>query len=377
MTKTIIRIHKGTYANKEINDVEATMISAPKSGAKGLFVTVDPSVFGFHDRKSARVLLEDISDMEVISGQMLDVDDLNLSNLVTGESALTKEEIIPARPVETMDEAKERLRKRFATLDTMTHAVANSVVRGLIVSGPPGIGKSFGVEKILDTYEAMHQMTLAASRPDANGKTLNSTEVVKGSVTPIGLYQTLYNMKSKSNIIVFDDCDSILHDDVSLNMLKAALDSGTKRTISWKSESNALKREGIPDSFEFAAGVIFITNLDFDRTTSRKLKPHLDALMSRCHYLDLDMHSMDDCFIRIEQIMEDGLLESYDFSQEGKASVVQFMRDNKDRLQEVSLRMVLKISDLKKMCDSTFASDGDAWEDIASMTCMRKGRSGC
>jgi len=32
-------------------------------------------------------------------------------------------------------------------------------------------------------------------------------------------------------VVVFDDCDSVLLDDLSLYILKTALDSSTKRTI--------------------------------------------------------------------------------------------------------------------------------------------------
>ena len=81
-------------------------------------------------------------------------------------------------------------------------------------------------------------------------------------------------------MLVFDDCDSILLDDISLNLLKGALDSGKKRKISWLSEYRALKEAGIPDSFNFHGSVIFITNLKFDKMKSQKLKDHLDALQS-------------------------------------------------------------------------------------------------
>ena len=33
------------------------------------------------------------------------------------------------------------------------------------------------------------------------------------------------------DVLVFDDCDSVLMDDLSLNILKAALDSGKRRRI--------------------------------------------------------------------------------------------------------------------------------------------------
>ena len=367
MSKTqTVRILKGVYAKTEYTNVEVDMISAPKKGSKGIFVTVDPSAFGFSDRKSARVMLDSFDDVEYLDGSAVNSADADIIDIKTSAPVVE-------RPKETKDEAIERIRTRFETLDTMTHAVCDGIVRGMIVSGPPGIGKSFGVEQILEVYESMHSLKTEAA--GKNSKLFNKTEVVKGSVTPIGLYQTLYNMKDKGDIVVFDDCDTVLLDDVSLNMLKAALDSGSKRTISWKSESAALKREGIPDRFEFKAGVIFITNLDFEKTTSKRLKPHLDALISRCHYLDLDMHSLDDCFIRIEQILADGMLQDRGFSKDGEAEVVDFMRTNSDRLQEVSLRMVLKIADLKQMVDNT-PNSTQTWQQIASMTCVRKGQNG-
>ena len=75
-------------------------------------------------------------------------------------------------------------------------------------------------------------------------------------------YQTLFNNSAAGDILVFDDCDSVLFDEVCLNMLKAVLDSGKKRTISWKAESSALRREGIPDRFDFAGGVIQLNTKD-------------------------------------------------------------------------------------------------------------------
>jgi len=239
-------------------------------------------------------------------------------------------------------------------LDRMTHAVAEGTVRGMIVSGPPGVGKSFGVETVLEDYD---MLTEVAGKPAR-------TEVVKGSVTPIGLFQTLYNNSAAGNILVFDDCDSVLFDEVCLNMLKATLDSGKKRYITWKSESNALRREGIPDRFEFKGGCIFITNVDFENVRSKKIKDHLAALMSRCHYLDLTMNSISDKFIRIKQIVRDGMLEEYKFGEEGDKEIINFMLDNAAILREISLRMVLKISDLRKM-------DPANWQALARTTCMK------
>ena len=324
---TRVRVKEGTYANKPIVNEVFKLVKEVSRGKNGYFVTVDGSEMTGQPGRNIRIQLDNPEDVSV-------------------------EETAPA---ETTEEAIARIRKRFSILDKMTDSVANGVVRGLIVSGPPGVGKSFGVETILDEYDAMAKLSSQPPR----------TEVVKGSMTPIGLYQTLYNNSAKGDILVFDDCDSILFDEVCLNMLKAVLDSGKKRTISWKSESAALRREGIPDRFDFAGGVIFITNVNFENVRSKKIQDHLAALMSRCHYIDLEMDSERDRFLRIEQIVGDGMLKEYEFTPEVEKELIEFMKDNASRLREISLRMVLKIADLLQM-------DGDNWKDLAKSTCMKR-----
>ena len=258
---------------------------------------------------------------------------------------------------ETDDQIKSRLRERFQVLEDMTRAVKKGQVRAMIVSGPPGVGKSFGVETVLSKHDIMANI--------AGDEKLKRYEVVKGAMSALGLYKKLFEFSGTKNILVFDDCDSVLLDDLSLNILKAALDSGKKRMIHWNTESHALNRDGIPDSFEFKGGAIFITNIKFDNVKSRKLRDHLEALESRCHYLDLTIDTDREKIFRIRQIIEDGMLDEYEFGLEGREAVVNFIDENKGELRELSLRMVLKIADLK-------ASFPDRWENVAKMTCMRR-----
>ena len=143
------------------------------------------------------------------------------------------------------------------------------------------------------------------------------------------------------------------------------MDSGKKRTISWKSESAALRREGIPDRFDFKGGCIFITNVDFENVRSKKIKDHLAALMSRCHYIDLELGGVEDRFRRINQIVRDGMLDEYDFGEAGNKEVTDFMLEKASRLREISLRMVLKVADLKQMSP-------DTWKELAESTCMKR-----
>ena len=259
---------------------------------------------------------------------------------------------------ESDDQIMGRLRERFNILDDMTRAVKKGAVRAMIVSGPPGVGKSFGVEKVLGKHDMMANI--------AGNEKLKKYEVVKGAMSALGLYSKLYQYSDAKNILVFDDCDSVLLDDLSLNILKAALDSGSKRMIHWNTDSHMLRREGVPDSFEFKGGAIFITNIKFENVRSKKLKDHLEALESRCHYLDLTIDTEREKVLRIKQIVEDGMLDKYEFEPGAKEEILDFIDQNKKKLRELSLRMVLKLADLK-------AGFPDRWTGIAEMTCMRRG----
>ena len=258
---------------------------------------------------------------------------------------------------ETDEEILERLRDRFEILDDMTRAVKSGKVRAMIVTGPPGVGKSFGVENVLAKHDVFANV--------AQDEKLKKYEVVKGAMSALGLYSKLYHYKDAKNIIVFDDCDSVLLDDLSLNILKAALDTSSKRMIHWNTDSHLLRREGVPDSFEFRGGAIFITNIKFENVRSKKLRDHLEALESRCHYLDLTIDTEREKVLRIKQIVEDGMLDKYEFEPGAKEEILDFIDQNKKKLRELSLRMVLKLADLK-------AGFPDRWTGIAEMTCMRR-----
>ncbi len=258
---------------------------------------------------------------------------------------------------ETDDEIMTRLGQRFEILEDMTRAVKKGDVRAMIVSGPPGVGKSFGVEKVLSKHDVFADV--------ANDSKLKKYEIVKGAMSAIGLYSKLYEYSDKKCILVFDDCDSVLLDDLSLNILKAALDSSKKRTIHWNTDSRLLRSEGVPNSFEFKGGAIFITNIKFDNVRSKKLRDHLEALESRCHYLDLTIDTEREKLLRIRQVVRDaGMLDDYELSDIAKAEVVDFIADNSKRMRELSLRMVLKVADIRKSMPNN-------WRAVAEVTCMR------
>ena len=292
---------------------------------------------------------------KVVTSAMLMNAKAEVTSLETDKSLL--EARAKAVALESDESILDRLRERFEILDDMTRAVKSGKVRAMIVTGPPGVGKSYGVEKVLSKHDVMANI--------AQDEKLKKYEVVKGAMSAIGLYSKLYHFSEKKNILVFDDCDSVLMDDLSLNILKAALDTSKKRMIHWNTDSRLLRSEGVPNSFEFKGGAIFITNIKFDHVKSKKLRDHLEALESRCHYLDLTIDTEREKVLRIKQVVtEHGMLDDKDLTDQAKAEVVEFVEQYKDRMRELSLRTVLKVADLR-------VSFPDKWKSVAEVTCMR------
>jgi hypothetical protein len=328
-----VKFNDGTFKLRG-KDVDMTgmvlpLVAGYKVGVRGGYVTVNgKEVPGFPDRA--------------------------IKVFVAGPDSIESTDEGPAVAVEETDEEiMERMRDRFDMLTEMTKAVKRGDVRALIVSGPPGVGKSYGVEEVLDRHKLIETMGGA-----------KKYEVIKGAVSPLGLYCKLYKYAAKDCVVVFDDCDSIFTEETSLNLLKAALDSKKTRTLHWNADSRKLREEGIPDSFRFEGSAIFITNIKFSKVRGR-LREHLLALESRCHYIDLTIDTDREKMLRIKQIVGDGMLNDYRLTDEVKEEIVEFVDQNKKRLREISLRTVLKVADLAQ----AFPDD---WEAMAENTVMRR-----
>lgn len=333
-----ILIKRGEYRNNPVIDTQFTLVKGFQTGKKGSYVTVKNEGIFPVAIDEVRVKVDHISDIEFLNGT-------------------APEQYEPA-VVETDAEAMDRIAERFQILDEMSAACINGDIRAMIVSGPPGVGKSFGVEQQLEKASMFDKIA---------GKKLRY-EVVKGAMTALGLYAQLYRYSDKKNVLVFDDCDSVFADELALNILKAALDSGKRRRICWNSDSRLLRDEGIPNSFDFKGSAIFITNLKFANVRSKKLQDHLEALESRCHFLDLTIDSERDKMLRIRQVDRDapnGLFADYNFVNGEGAEILDFMQTNQSKLREMSIRMALKLADLMKISPKS-------WKALAASTCMKR-----
>lgn len=335
--KKTVTILRGEYRGTQIVDKTFPLLKGYRnsSSGRGGYVTVDASSLLGADKTRVRIRLLDESD-----------------------AVINKEEYhvhVSAPKHETDEEIMERIATRFSILDDMVKSVIAGEIRAMVVSGPPGVGKSYIVEREIEK---------AAMFDKIAGRKIRA-EVVKGSTTAIGLYTTLYKYSDPGSVLVLDDCDAVFADPTSINLLKGSLDTGKKRRISWIADSSLLRREDVPNSFDFNGSVIFITNQNFEYNNSKTLKPHLDALQSRCHVIDLTINTSREKVLRIKQLAKSGeLFGDYGLSSSEEDEIIDFIVVNHSKLREISLRTAIKIGALTKAFPNR-------WKEMASVTCMK------
>jgi hypothetical protein len=223
---------------------------------------------------------------------------------------------------------KFSINKRFDFLDALTKMVIDNKTYSLIITGNGGLGKS---------YSVMQNIKKANLKED-------EYLFIKGFSTAKMLYRTLYENNGK--LIIFDDCDSVLKDKIALNILKAALDSYSVRTISWNAEFSV--NDSLPNSFEFTGRVIFISNLSYDDLDQ--------AIKSRSMNVDLHM-SPEDKIERMEHILKDVLP---DFPYEVKRDALDLIKQYVNCIKDLNIRTLEKVT---RICGSS--QSGDSWKELA------------
>lgn len=218
------------------------------------------------------------------------------------------------------------INQRFGFLNDLTSMVVTGITPSLIVTGEGGLGKT-------------HSVTQTIEKND-----LESDEYVffKGYSTARGLYNTLYDNNGK--LIIFDDCDSVLDDKVAVNILKSALDSYDKRTISWMSKVS--KNDEYPQHFDFTGRIIFISNKSKDKID--------EAILTRSLTVDLTM-TPDDKISRMDAILGN-ILPDYDM--DAKQDALEFLKSVKDEVS-LNMRMLIMVTKMRLM-------HPDSWRNLAT-----------
>lgn len=321
-----VTIKNGIYKGEEVNGTFPCRYRAFKSASNGKDSRIEISMDG--EPRLVRV---------------------NASDCVYHDDDKAVDEVI-ATVEETEEEIAERIKKRFSVMNKMATGAIKGVVKSLIISGAPGVGKTFTLEKKLDR---------AAIEGDIK------YDSVKGKCSAIGLYIKLWENREANSVLLLDDVDVFSNED-SLNLLKAAVDSGEVRNVSWQTASSYLEEKEIPNSFEFEGTVIFISNMDFDREIERdsKIAPHVDALLSRSIYLDLGVHTKREIMVRVKDVVKNtNMLTSKGLNSAQIAEMMVWVEENVDMLRNLSLRTMLHLGDM-------VLTDSD-WKEMAEVTLLK------
>lgn len=233
-----------------------------------------------------------------------------------------------------------KIRRRFEVMDILCQGVQSGDIVSLIISGAPGIGKTYTFEK---------ELSNAVESGD-----ISNFQHVKGKITPLYLFKILYDNKNKGDVVLLDDCDSVFDDENSLNILKAALDTSHERWLTYGSATKWLEENGVEANFKFEGTIVFITNYDFDKmiNSNSKFAPHFGALISRTTYLDLAIHSRLEIMVRIQQIATSGgLMQTMGVDSGTADKMVQWCWDNYPNMRELSIRSLIKMANYAKVGD--------------------------
>ena len=242
-------------------------------------------------------------------------------------------------------ESRFTINERFGFVTDMVNMLCKGEQASVVVTGPGGLGKSFTITKALNDA-GLRDVSLLEEFSVGEKMPANSYLVIKGYSTPKGLYRTLY--ENRSSVVVFDDCDSVLRDPVSLNLLKGALDSYSRRIISWRAD---LKDEDLPQSFEFKGRVVFISNL-----SSATLD---QAIISRSMAVDLSM-TTEQKVERMRFLLDSGEFMP-EFDKKYKQDAMDLIDHLKDSVKEMSLRTLIQVTKIRK-------GAGKNWANLAEYT---------
>ena len=245
-------------------------------------------------------------------------------------------------PVSTPKTSEFGINTRFGFLEQMVGMVADGTMPSVVITGEGGLGKSYTVMKALETSGMTNLTDLAMFEAGTKVNLKKAFRVIKGFSTAKGLYRTLF--ESNGMTIVFDDCDSILKDEVARNILKGALDSYSRRYISWMAD---MRDDDLPKSFEFTGRIIFISNMSMDKIDQ--------AIRTRSMCVDLSMSEAQ----KIERMEVIAQSEEFlpEVSTSAKESALVFLKSHIGQIPNLSLRSLIQVSKI--------SSRGGDWESLA------------
>lgn len=232
------------------------------------------------------------------------------------------------------------LETRYASVERFIEKICAGSIRSMIVSGPPGVGKTYSIEQFLRKYST------------------EKYKVVTGHMSMLSLYGNLYSLRNSKNVLVLDDIDSVFEKIEGLNILKAAMDTKAQRQINWESSTPLLAAMNVPPSFSFNGAVILITN-EGRGNMKKKLAQHLAALCDRTFQIKVADTSRESLLHQINfMILKKGLLSSFNFDEDQIFEILDYINDNAESITHLSLRTAVKLAELVEI-------DSAGWQQWA------------
>jgi hypothetical protein len=131
---SVIRIIKGEFRNKAVVNKTFTLVKGYQTLKKGNYVTVK-------NEGQFPVAIDTVK---------VKVDNISMIEFVSGDSVSENTTKVQPKVTETDEQAMNRIANRFCVLDKMSAATINGDIRAMIVTGPPGVGKSHGIMQQLE-----------------------------------------------------------------------------------------------------------------------------------------------------------------------------------------------------------------------------------
>lgn len=326
------------------------------SGGHGSSNRSEESTDGSHG--PITTLLREVSRLQLSSGEKVD---RLLESGVTDPQAIVDatradRSLIVKRMLDRGIEIKEQrydadalrgelekvpVKERWDSYRLFLDMVANNITKSAIAYGTGGVGKTFNLKKVFDEngLEEFKEGHLPG------GEAYDYVKIT-GKSTPAAMYRALYEHNGK--IVVFDDCDSVLKDETSINILKGALDTTGDGTVSYLS-GRPLQDSGgspLPQRFAFTGRAVFVSNLKSDEMPQ--------PLRSRSMTIDLTMTADETIEIMRDIIhvmpFQNSKGEPIEVSKTDRQAAIDFLAEvaNKIPIGDLNARTLGQIALIKK-----------------------------
>lgn len=219
-----------------------------------------------------------------------------------------------------------------AITEDFVRNVVNGVHANAILQGPPGLGKSYVVTQALKNADKIEGEDYI---------------VIKGHVTPLQLYATLYMFRRKGQVVVLDDCDDIFTKETGLEVLKAATDQDYRK-VTWMSSATPVVNGTPIKDFVFNGAIIVCSNISVTTGRGGRRDRSAAAFLSRLTYWDMKLSQRERMYAQIFNLVVEA--DYLSRSPKTKLDIVQkrelmkFILVNLDDIVQFDLRMPQKIA---------------------------------